>query len=370
MKIIIKVKKLKKIINRMNSVINDFDPISENTGIYIESFENKIIFKGRNKNLVIKYELEIENNQIGSFLIKSKTFNEAINKLEDEYVQITKNKNKSINLKTENINFTLNLLNGNFNYFPKELNSFKEVLVINGEELKRQLKSILFCASDKNSRIILRSINFNISGKKLTMIASDETKIGFSKSMLERSEKEEEFSISLPEIRDIIKLLDTSEVRFLKKENELILVENDNQIELNILENSYPNVLKFIPKEFAYFVRIKKDDLIKVFNQAMLINSIKSIDETPVKFSIIKGKLVLETKDEGIGNAVVKTGHIVTNIEEDFNIMFNPKFIVETLKTIEENEIELLFNTYEEPFLVGGKDIKEHQILILPFGNL
>ncbi len=366
MKIQINSNKLKKVINYLNSIITDFDPINENTGILIETLENKIVFKARNKHLTVKDEIILDNSEIDGFLIKSKTLNEAINKFDDEELIIEKNKNNSINISSENINYTLNLLNGNFNYLPINLNNFKKIFSIDANVLKTQIKAILFCASEKNQRIILRGINFEINKNEILMIASDETKIGISKIKNIKIEEEINFSVNILIIKDILKIIDFGMIDFFINEQSIILINNNKYIELNILENIYPKVTKFIPKSFKTELKIKKEELIKIFNRAMLINNIKTISETPVKLIIESKKLILETKDEGIGKALVKTIEFESNANE-FSILFNPKFIVETIKTINDPTILINFNSSEDPFLVTGLNDKSHHVLILPY---
>ncbi len=368
MEITIQAKKIKKIINNLNSIITDFDPINENTGIQIEALENKIIFKAKNKYLSIKDELNIENEQLGGFLIKSKTFNEAISKFDDEMINIKKNENNSITISSEDISYTLNLLNGNFIYVPINLKDFNKIFTIEANQLKEQLKSILFCASDKNPRMILRSINFNIEANTFSLVASDETKIGMSSKPLLNNDQEINFSINLPTIKDLIKIIETGEVDFYLNGQELLLINNNKKISIKVLENTYPKVSKFIPKKFNTHLIIAKDELLKIFNRAMLINNIKSISETPIKLLIKDNNLVLETKDEGIGKAIVKSSNFEVDLN-DFYILFNPKFVVETIKAIEDDEINIYFNNSDDPFLVSGKNGDEHKVLILPFAD-
>lgn len=368
MEIKINSKKLKKIINNFNSVITDFDPINENTGIQIDALENKIIFKGKNKNISIRDELIIENNEIGGFLIKSKTINEAINKFDEEEITIRKEKNNSIELESKNISYSLNLLNGNYSYIPKDLKQYKKILEMDSNSLKDNLRSIIFCASEKNSRIVLRSINFGIKGNELSLIASDETKIGISKSKINKIIEDINFSISLSTIKDLLKIIDSGNVEFYINDDELVIINKSKQISFKIIENIYPNVSKFIPKKFEKKITIKKEIILNIFNKAMLINSIKSISETPTKLVVRNKKLVLETKDEGIGKAVVNTNELIINFD-DFYILFNPKFVVETIKSINDEFINIEFNQSDEPFLVTGRNDGDHKVLILPYAD-
>ncbi len=369
MEITIKAKKIKKIINNLNSIITDFDPINENTGIQIEALDNKIIFKAKNKYLVIKDELNIKNEELGGFLIKSKTLNEAISKFDDELINIKKNTNNSITISSQDISYTLNLLNGNFIYVPINLKDYKKIFTVDAIQLKDQLKSILFCASDKNPRMILRSVNFNIEGNNFSLVASDETKIGISTKLLMNSNEAINFSINLPTIKDLIKIIEIGDVEFYLNGQNLLVINNNKQISLTVLENSYPKVSKFIPKKFNTHLKIDKEELLKIFNRAMLINNIKSISETPIKFGIKDQNLILETKDEGIGKAIVKTSKFEINTD-DFYILFNPKFVVETIKAIEGDDINIYFNNSDDPFLVSGNNNQEHRVLILPFADI
>ncbi len=368
MKLVLKTNELKKIVNNINQIVLDFDPISENTGILIEGFEDKIVLKGRNNNILIKSQILTEGADFGHFLIKSKTLNEAINKIQSESVTITKNKNNSISLTTEALDFNLNLLNGNFVYYPLHLDEFSKLFKVSGEQLKRAIKSILFCASEKNPRVILKTINFKIENNTLNLIASDETKIGFNILNIEEGQTKE-FSLQLNIVKDLLKLLDNGKVEFYFKDDQLIIKNENNFIETTFLENSYPNVLKFFPKKFKKKIVISKDDLLTIFSQAMLINNIKSMDETPIKFSIENNQIILQTQDEGIGNISVRFKDFSADIDEDFKILFNPKFLLESVKWVNSKNIRLQFNDYDDPFVVYGENEEHHKILILPFGR-
>ncbi len=369
MKLILKTNQIKKTINNLNNIVSDYDPISENTGIFVEAYENKITLKAKNKNLVIKTTLNIENQEFGNFLIKAKTFNEAINKITEEELVLEKNKNNSIKIKTETLEFKLNLLSGNFEYLPKSIINFKKIFSIKTEEFKKSLKSILFCATEKNSRIILRSVNFVIKNNALTLVATDDTKIGYSKIDDIEIFEETSFSLPLAIIKDLLKIVEQGTMKFFIDEEDLIIINNNIQIDMKIFQNNYPNVLSFIPKKFQKTLEIEKDILLTIFNQGMLINNIKTIDETPIKLFIMNNLLKIETQDEGIGNVTVTTKKYKIDDDENFNILFNPKFLIESVKSMETKTIEIKFNSYNEPFLVKAKDKEDHEILILPFGN-
>ncbi len=368
MKLILKTNELKKIVNKINQIVLDFDPISENTGILIEGFEDKITLKGRNNNLLIKSQILTNGADFGHFLIKSKTLNEAINKIQSDTVTITKNKNNSISLTTNALDFNLNLLSGNFVYYPLHLDQFSKLFKVNGELLKKAIKSVLFCASEKNPRVILKTINFKIENNTLNLIASDETKIGFNIMNIEEGQTKE-FSLQLNIVKDLLKILDNDKVEFYYKDDQLIIKNDNDFIETTFLENSYPNVLKFFPKKFQKQIIISKEDLLTIFSQAMLINNIKSMDETPIKFSVENKQIILQTQDEGIGNILVRSKDFKAEIDEDFKILFNPKFLLETVKWINSKNVLLQFNDYDDPFIVCGEGEEHHKVLILPFGR-
>ena len=126
------------------------------------------------------------------------------------------------------------------------------------------------------------------------------------------------------------------------------------------IEGNYFKIEQMLSNDYETKVRINKKEFLNCIDRATLL--VKEGDKKPVIINItdeimeLKIKSQLGTMDEEI---------MITKEGRDLLIGFNPKFLIDALRVIEDEEVDLYFMNAKAPCFI--KDEKETYIyLILP----
>ena len=273
--------------------------------------------------------------------------------------------NEKIFITTNNSSFNLNC--NKVEDFPNlELNDNKNPIIINQQVFKTIINQTVFATSTQESRPVLTGINLKINNNILECTATDSYRL--AKKVIEiNNDSNEELDIIIPtrNVNELIKLLDnddeTMEIHIFN--NKVIFKFNSIIMMSKIINGTYPDTSKLIPSEFKYTMKVKYDDLYSAIDRASLLTN--EIEKNTIKLESENDKIILTSNIPEIGN--VKEVVILTNnLEENLKIAFSSKYMMDALKAINSDEIELLFNGPEKPIII--KNIEDNSLiqLILP----
>ena len=127
-----------------------------------------------------------------------------------------------------------------------------------------------------------------------------------------------------------------------------------------LIEGDYFRIDQMLSSDYETKIKVNKRELLDCIDRATLL--VKEGDKKPIIINIgdeimeLKIKSQIGTMDEEI--AIVKEG-------KDLLIGFNPKFLIDSLRVIDDEEVDLYFMNAKAPCFI--KDEQQSYIyLILP----
>lgn len=234
------------------------------------------------------------------------------------------------------------------------------------EALGAILRRVSYAQSTDENRYILNGVFFEFEADKLNVVATDGRRL--AKSELARNGGEASAGIILP-ARTI------SELGRMLKTGKVILAHNDRQVSFEIdvpkndegfvdkillisrvVEGNYPNYRQVIPKDAGFKVRLEREKLLEAVQRAALMTDDRS---NTVHLTANKTKQTLEISARSAAGEASES--IVVKYEgPDVVIAFNPTYLIEPLKAVTEDEIDLeiksdtdagVLRGLKEPFL-------------------
>ncbi len=307
---------------------------------------------------IIKGEIREE----GSIAINAKVFSEIIRKLPDLDVHIEVDHNYSMNIVCGKAKFTISVRGSE--EFPFLPNIYKENHVqISQFTLKEVIRQTVFSISDNENNKLMTGELFEIHGEDFRVTSLDGHRISIRKVRLNQSYPDVKVVIPGKTLNEISKILSGSmedEVQMFFTDKH-VLFEFDNTIVLSrLIEGEYYKIDQMLSNDYETKLHINKRELFECIDRTTLL--IKESDKKPVIMDIKDSTMKLNmnttvgSMDEEID--IQKEG-------KDIMIGFNPKFIMDALRVIDDEEIDMyLFNPKAPCFI---KDKEETYIyLILP----
>lgn len=327
-------------------------------GLYLTASDSDLIIQ----TFIDKKEIK-QINETGVIIIQSKYLLDIIRKLPNGDINIEVVDSLKIIISTENTIFNLNCLNIE-DYPSFKFDEISNPIILESDDLKTIINQTLFAISNQESRPLLTGINLKLVDEKLYCIATDSYRL--AKKTKELDKKYDAFDIVIPgkNLNELDKLLsENKKVEIIPFMNKIIFKYDDYIFQSNLLSGVYPDTSNFIPSDFNFILQTSLTNFIGAIDRAALLTQNK--DKNIVKMET-KGNEVLITSFASEIGKVEENLLIDKNTKEDISISFSSKYMLEALKTFNEEDLLILLNSDSQPIIL--KSVKDETLiqLILP----
>lgn len=328
-----------------------------NEGLYLESTDNDIAIR----TLINKKDIE-EGYKCGSFVVYGKYIHEIIRKLPSDIINIEYLIDNKINISTKNSSFNLNC--NNIEEFPNlEIEYVKKPIELENKLLKNIVNQTSFATSTQESRPAITGINFKIEKDILECTATDSYRLSKKIIKLDK-EIDENINIIVP-TKNLVELTrmisDENEKMEIHIFNNKIIFKLDNLIMLSRLINAnYPDVSKLIPVEFLLKLKLSGNEFYNLLDRVSLFSTEE--EKNTIKLECNDNMIVVSSNIPEIGNVVEKM-EIEKNNKENIKIAFSSKFMMEAIKALDCEEIEIAFNGDIKPIIL--KNVNDDNLIQL-----
>lgn len=330
--------------------------------ILIQAKGDVIKLTANDTELGIETIIEGRIDAKGMIAIDAKMLGDTVRKLPDLDVTIETNDAGEVYIYCGKLKVALNGKPGDdFTYLPEiEKN---ETITISQFTLKELIRQTIFSIGISDSNKIMSGIHMAIKNDQLKVTSLDGHRISIRKVQLKNIYAEQEVIIPGKTLSEISKILngdESSDVHIFINKNNVLFEFDQTKVVSRLIEGSYFNVNKMMSSDYETKITINKKTLYDCIDRSMLFS--KEGNKKPIVIDINDERMNISVNsplggmDEDID--VTKTGN-------DIVIGFNPKFISDALKVIDEEEIDIYFMNSKAPCYI--KDENEKYIyMILP----
>lgn len=368
MKIICEKEKLLKGINAVVRGVPTRTTMPILEGILLQTDNNELKLTSYDLELGIEYTMECEVKEEGNTVVNSIMFSEIIRKLPDTDISIELNDNNLLVIECEGSLYKLSTMN------PDEFPELPKIVVENSIEtdqtiLKSMIRKTIFAVSSEENRPIFTGCLFEVINNSLNVVAIDGFRMGWVSNYL--SSVSSNFKAVIPgktlnEVNKII--LDSFDyIKIGVSKNQAVFEMENCKIVTRLLDGEFLNYASVIPNNWDTRIRINKNILQNCFERVSLISSssLEKEKKYPVKISIEVGKVTISCTNQ-TGDAKEE---MYTETEgKDLEIGVNPKYFLDALKAIDDDEIYISFGTNISPCVIKPIDetARNYTYMILP----
>jgi len=329
---------IENIVSSMQPFLNKKDSSSITSHIYIEVLNANLTIKATDYEMGAEaYVSDITDIIDGKATINGSNFLNIIRRLKDEDI-IFESVDSNLNIKQKRSNFKLPMYDANeYPKFP-QLNDLK-TLDINTINLINSIKKITPSIDNNNPKFELNGALIDIKSNNINFVATDTRRLAVSK--LENiSNEETQIIIPKKAIIEIQKLfLDEASVKY--DETNLVVSNNNYTFFTKLINGKFPDYERIIPKSLKYNFSLSKSALIES------IKLVTSID-FKIKITFNNNAIIFESLDDDSESKTQIDANL--NIDEDFYIAVNSKYILDFLSSVNNENIDVGFNQSNLPF--------------------
>ena len=352
---------LSKHINIVQKGISSRTTLQILDGILIEAKNNKLKLTATDLEISIETYVECEIEKEGSIVVNSRIFGDIIRKLPSAAISINVDDSNNMNIQCENSEF--NILGNSHNEYP----DLPIILEHDSFELPRDLfKSVIrqtvFATTQDETRPSLTGVLIEIVDRTISFVALDGYRLALRKLPIE---SDIDIKIIIPgrALNELNKILDDSEenINISSAPGHVIFNIGDTIVYSRLLEGQFFNYREIIRKDHKTSLILNKKSFQDGLERASLLA--KEEKANLIKLSIMEGQILIKSNSE-IGNVNEK---ILSNHEgENINIAFNSRYILEGIKMIDAEEIQLNFMGSLNPCIIKPIQEDNYIYLVLP----
>ena len=362
MKIICEKQELMKSLNIVQKAVPSRTTMTILECILVDARSDEIRFTANDMELGIETSVAGTIEERGMVALDAKIFSDIVRKLPDSLVTISSDDHLATVIKCEKAIFQIMGKDGDdFSMLPA-VEKDNEV-VISQFSLREMIRQTLFSISANDTNPIMAGELMEINEDKMRLISLDGHRISIRKVTLNDSYGSEKVIIPGKTLSEISKILsgEAEDLTFIYIQKNLILFEFDKtRVVSRLIDGNYFRVDQMISGDYETKVTISRRELMDSIDRAMLM--VRESDRKPIILGIMDDIMEIRINSE-IGSLdetipIEKEG-------KDLNIGFNPKYVLDALRVIDDENIDIYYMNSKAPCIIRDSQ-SSYVYLILP----
>ena len=298
----------------------------------------------------------------GIIALNAKIFSEIVRKLPDNDVVIeTESDNQAI-ITCEKAKFNIAAQSGDdFSYLPAI--EREDFITISEFTLKEVVRQTIFSIADNDNNKLMTGELFEIEENKLRVVSLDGHRISIRYIEMKNHYDSKKVVVPGKTLQEISKIIPGSadeDVVIYITNNHIVFEFENTTVVSRLIEGEYFKIDQMLSSDYDTKVRINKRELLDCIDRATLL--VKEGDKKPIIMNITDGNMELRI------NSFIGSMNEDIDIDKDgkdIMIGFNPKFFIDALRVIDEEEVNLYMVNPKAPCFIKDDDGK-FIYLILP----
>ena len=330
--------------------------------ILIDASTNDIKLTANDMELGIETKIEGEIVERGIIALDAKIFSEIVRKLPDSDVVIETDETFKTTITCEKAKFNIVGKSGDdFSYIP--FIERNESITMSQFTLKEVIRQTIFSIADNDTNKLMTGELFEIQENNLKVVSLDGHRISIRNIELKNSYEAKKVVVPGKTLQEVSKILpggSEEEVTIYLTDNHIVFEFDSTTVVSRLIEGEYFKIDQMLSSDYATKVKINKRELLDCIDRATLL--VKEGDKKPIIMNITDSTMELKI-NSFIGSMnedidIAKEG-------KDILIGFNPKFFIDALRVIDEEEVTLYMVNPKAPCFIKDEEGK-FIYLILP----
>ena len=330
--------------------------------ILIDATTNVIKFTGNDMELGIETIVEGEIIEKGKVAIDAKLFSEIVRKLPDSEITITTDANYTSLITCEKSKFNIAGKSGDdFSYLP--IIEKDKMITISQFNLREVINQTIFSTAPNDNNKMMTGELFEVSDNVLKVVGLDGHRISIRKIQLKNSYSPKKVVVPGKTLNEVSKILPgdaDSDVTISFTEKHIVFEFDKTVVVSRLIEGEYFKIDQMLSSDYETKVRVNKKEFLSCIDRATLL--VKEGDKKPIIVNITDSGMELKI------NSALGSMNEEIDIQKqgkDLMIGFNPKFLIDALRVIDDEEVDLYMVNPKAPCFI--KNAEESYIyLILP----
>ena len=330
--------------------------------ILIDATTGDIKLTGNDMELGIETKVEGSILERGKIAIEAKLFSEIVRKLPDSEVIIESDANYNVSITCEKASFKIAGKSGDeFSYLPMiEKNGH---ISLSQFTLKEVIRQTIFSIAPGDTNKLMTGELFEVFENELKVTSLDGHRISIRKVTLKDTYPNQKVVVPGKTLIEVSKILsgDTDkDVIIFFGRNHILFEFEDTLVVSRLIEGEYFRINQMLSGDYETKMTINKKDFLESIERSVLL--IRENDKKPIILNL-QNQILEMNLTSMMGT--MKEEILVHKQGKDIMIGFNPKFLIDALRVIEDENVDIYMVNSKAPCFI--RDEQQNYIyLILP----
>ena len=335
-------------LKSVQNVVAGKGPLPVLQNVLLEAEGTTLTMTTTDLDISIRCTVDCEVQEPGATTLPVKLLFSSISKAAEGLVEISVDENENATIVAGSAKFRLaGLAEREFPRLPEDDEAMSYEMPC--QTLKEMLRKTSYAASQDDTRRTLKGVLMSFKDMKLTMVATDGRRLALVENEMEFP-KDNEKDIILPSkaVQELQRALNGDGNVTIKIQKSQICIQMENvTIFSKLMDDTYPNYVQVIPKNCAEQIVVDRQLLLDALDRA----SVMTMDEAhSTKLIFEANRLTVTSAANEIGSASDEVP--IKYIGEKIEIMFNPTYVMDPLKAIDDDEVKIELNNGHSPAVI------------------
>lgn len=336
-------------------------PILE--GIKLSALGDKLTLSATDFDFAIIKSIKADVKMEGETLVPGKILNELARKLTgEETIELSDVADDNLTIKYADSSTFLKVMNL-AEYPPIKEQAYDQTVTMLQKDFRNAVERAIFAAATDDSRPIFKGCLMEINDDLLRCVALDGYRLAMSNKTLERKYEKVSAIVPAKSLFEMSKLMENDEdfvnVHFSSKK---IMVDLDHtKVISSLLVGNFMNYKNSIPDHFETTITVNKKQLEEGIERASILSRYEK--SNLIRLEIKEGKMtILSNSEIGESKEIIS----IFTKGKDVNIGFNAKYILDCLKNIDDEFVNVKINSATTPSIIVPVEGDDYLYLIVP----
>ncbi|HNR79915.1 MAG TPA: DNA polymerase III subunit beta [Mesotoga infera] len=235
--------------------------------------------------------------------------------------------------------------------------------VVSVSAIELMIDRVIFCAARDEFMRNLNGVYWEFEGGFLRLVAADGFRMALAEERIDVS-VDDHFLLTLKSMRDLqnsMKSAMSDEMKIVYDGSRVGFYFDGTEMVSKVVDAEFPDYKRVLPKSFKSRVRLYTSNLSDAVRRASIAARLGS---DSIKLDIKDELLRIIARSPDHGEAIEE----IEGKKEGDNLViaFNPRFLSESLRKIDTEEVELNFVDSNSPLQINPIDVQGYTYIIMP----
>ncbi|MDD6401292.1 MAG: DNA polymerase III subunit beta [Lachnospiraceae bacterium] len=329
--------------------------------VLIEVYSDSIKLTANDLELGIETVLDGTVIEMGKIAIEAKIFMDITRKLPDSEIYIESTPDCKTIIRCEKAKFVISSKSGeDFTELP--VIERQKSITISQFTLKEVIRQTLFSISDNENNKLMTGELFEVKDNKLTVVSLDGHRISMRNIKLKDNSDDVRVIVPGKTLSDLSKIINggvDDMVTIYFAQRHIVFEFNETMVVSRLIEGEFFKIVQMLSMDHKIKVSINKKEFLDCIERASLL--IKESDKKPIVVSIKDDNMMYLKVDSFMGSMDEEIE--VKKYGEEIIIGFNPRFLTDVLRVVDDEEIHLYMRDSKSPCII--RDDEENFVYVV-----